>query len=309
MKILFTGGSSFTGRWFVSKLVEAGHNVWTTFTHDSIAAYGDDVRGRRVAQVAELSRPIFSCRFGDERFCSLLEREGFDLLCHHAADAANYKSPSFDVGSAVCSNTRDALRVFQTLAANRNAALLLTGTFFEGGEGAGSEALPSFSPYGLSKKLTAEVCIYYCRRVGLRMGKFVIPNPFGPWEEPRFTTYLMRTWLSGDVAQVRTPDYVRDNIHASLLAAAYVQFAEQLPGGSGISRTNPSGYIESQGAFAERVAREMRARTNWQCRIECARQTEFDEPRVRINTEPVDGPALGWNESAAWNDFAEWYRA
>ena len=76
----------------------------------------------------------------------------------------------------------------------------------------------AFSPYGLSKGLTAAIVSHRCREFGLRYGKFVIPNPFGPLEEPRFCAYLVRTWRNGEVARINTPAYVRDNIHVSLLA-------------------------------------------------------------------------------------------
>ena len=139
------------------------------------------------------------------------------------------------------------------------------------------------------------------------MGKFVIPNPFGPWEDPRFISYLARTWSAGQVAAVRTPDYIRDNIPVSLLSAAYVEFAEQLPHASAFTKLNPRGYVETQGAFAERVAREMRSRTSWECGLELAVQTAFDEPMERMNTDQLDGPKLGWSESAAWDELAEYY--
>ena len=93
--------------------------------------------------------------------------------------------------------------------------MLLSGSVFEGGEGAGSQGLPDFSPYGLSKALTARMFAYYCQRAGVGLGKFVIPNPFGPLEEPRFTAYLMKTWLAGATAVCSSPAYVRDNIHVS----------------------------------------------------------------------------------------------
>jgi len=308
MNILFTGASSFTGYWFVTKLAEAGHQVRTTFTRDSAEAYGDDVRGQRVRRVAERSKPLFSCPFGSAPFLEYLKNERVDLLCHHAADVTDYKSPAFDICSAVANNTRGVQEVLKLLSRNSKAALLLTGSVFEGGEGAGSEGLPAFSPYGVSKAATADICAYYCRAAGVPLGKFVIPNPFGPWEDARFTGYLMRAWSNGDVANIRTPAYVRDNIHASLLALAYVAFAEALPAtNDGFRRTNPSGYVESQGAFAGRLAQEMRLRTGWECRFECARQTEFDEPRIRINTDPVNGVALGWDEAVAWNKLAQWY--
>jgi UDP-glucose 4-epimerase len=52
----------------------------------------------------------------------------------------------------------------------------------------------------------------------------VIPNPFGLYEEPHFTAYLMTTWLASETPRVQTPRYVRDNIHVSLLAKAYAAF-------------------------------------------------------------------------------------
>jgi hypothetical protein len=141
----------------------------------------------------------------------------------------------------------------------------------------------------------------------MRMGKFVIPNPFGAWEDSRFTTYLARTWFAGQVATVRMPDYVRDNIHVSLLRLAYVDFAEQLASADAGEKFNPSGYVESQGAFSERVAREMSSRTGWECALDLAEQTVFDEPMERSNTDVVDVAKLGWNESAAWDELAEYY--
>ncbi len=307
MKILFTGASSFSGTWFVTRLAAAGHEVVATFTREGAAAYGKDLRGERVRRAVGCARPVFECRFGDDCFIDLLKREKFDVVCHHGSDVTNYKSPDFDVLSAVQSNTNQASAVLKLLAAAGPSAFLWTGSVFEAGEGAGSDGLRSFSPYGLSKALSAKIFEYYCAAEGVHFGKFVIPNPFGPWEDPRFTTYLMRAWSDSERPCVRTPLYVRDNIHVSLLAAAYVQFVEKLPRAPGASRLNPSGYVESQGAFAERLANEMRARTGWECDLELAEQTEFAEPRVRINTEPVDGAALGWNESAAWDEMAESY--
>jgi nucleoside-diphosphate-sugar epimerase len=210
------------------------------------------------------------------------------------------------VASAVANNTHRVSEVLQSLQAG-GGSLLLTGSFFEPGEGAGSDGLPAFSPYGVSKRQTADTFQRECQKNGVRMAKFVIPNPFGPWEEPRFISYLARTWSAGQIAAVRTPDYIRDNIPVSLLSAAYVQFAEQIPHAAAFTKLNPKGYVESQGAFSERVAREMRSRTPWECKLDLAVQTAFDEPMERMNTDEVDPQKLGWNESAAWDDLAEYY--
>jgi UDP-glucose 4-epimerase len=306
MKILFTGASSFTGYWFVKELASADHEVVMTFRHETDQY--DGVRRTRVEMASKAGRPLFSCSFGDEKFMQLIEQgQGWDLLCHHAADVTKYKSADFDVATAVRNNTLNIRPVRARLSEAGCRRIVLTGSVFEGGEGAGSEGLPSFSPYGLSKALTAQVFAYYARVQGVRLGKFVIPNPFGPYEEPRFTSYLLRSWCEGRRPAVNSPEYVRDNIHVSLLAKAYVDFAESMPAAPGFDKASPSGYVESQGSFARRFARNMRARLGLPCQLELKRQTEFSEPRVRINTDPVDGERLGWDETRAWDELAEYY--
>lgn len=311
MNILFTGASSFTGSWFVQALAQAGHQVVATFQKPAAAYASDALRAARVEKVQALAqRSVFGLSFGDPQFVALLASQRWDLLCHHAADVTDYKSPNFDTLGAVANNTRQLPQVLSTLLAQGGTGLLVTGSVFENDEGAGSQGLPAFSPYGLSKHLSWQMCRYHAVRSGVALGKFVIPNPFGPWEDPRFTAYLLKTWAAGKAASVNTPAYVRDNIHVSLLAKAYAQFAGQLAtaGAGQMLRCNPSGYPESQGAFAERFARELRPRLNLPCELVLNTQTQFDEPRVRINTDLPDSAALAWDERAAWDELADYYR-
>jgi UDP-glucose 4-epimerase len=307
MKILFTGASSFTGYWFVQELSRAGHDVTAIFRRRA-EEYADEPRRRRVQALLNVCRPAFDLTFGDEKFVQLVKQGGWELLCHHAADVTNYKSADFDVAGAVQNNTRNLAAVISAMKDAGCSRVLLTGSVFENDEGAGSEQLPAFSPYGLSKALTAQMFRYYAARAGLSLGKFVIPNPFGPFEEPRFTVYLMKNWFAGVTPAVSTPLYVRDNIHVSLLARVYVKFAQSLPTANGFSKMNPSGYVESQGSFALRFAREMQPRLKLTCPVEMKNQTDFSEPRIRINTDVPDAAALGWDEKKAWDEIADYYR-
>lgn len=306
MKILLTGASSFTGFWFVKELAAAGHQVVVTLRQEMECYEG--VRRARVEIIRGLGRVVPTCRFGDRRFMQLIEEESsWDLLCHHAADVSDYKSADFDVASALRNNTLNLRQVLAKLAAKGCRRVLLTGSVFEAGEGAGSDGLPAFSPYGLSKGLTAASFAYYARAQTIRLGKFVISNPFGPYEEPRFTAYLVRSWFDGKTPCVNTPDYIRDNIHVSLLAKAYADFAGALPATPGFEKIGPSGYVESQGAFALRFAEHMRGRLGLPCELNLRPQAEFAEPRIRINTDPLDRDRLGWNEAQAWDELAEYY--
>jgi len=208
MKILFTGASSFTGFWFVKSLAAAGHEVVCPLR--GAPEHYDTVRKQRVGKLQSLCRLVPETPFGTEAFFKLIcEGGAWDLLCHHATEAANYRSPDFDIQRALQNNTLNLRAVLAALKADGLKGVVLTGSVFENDEGAGEEPLRAFSGYGLSKGLTWQMFRYHCGEAHVPLGKFVIPNPFGPFEEPRFTAYLMRSWKEGKPAGVKTPDYVR----------------------------------------------------------------------------------------------------
>jgi nucleoside-diphosphate-sugar epimerase len=303
MDILFTGGSSFTGYWFIRELASQGHNVVAVFRRKP-DEYGDDIRRQRIEALSSVCEQHFGISFGDDRFLELFDNRQVQLLCCHGAEVTNYNKPDFDVYGATAANTYRLPVVAERLA-RFGCKVILTGSVFENDEGAGSRDLGAFSPYGLSKGFTWQLFRYQASVHGLSLGKFVIANPFGPYEEKRFTHYVMKCWSAQEPATVNTPNYVRDNIHVSLLARAYARFAASLP--PGMSRINPSGYAETQGAFVRRLAAEITKRLPWKCDYILRNQTEYPEPRARINLDFCDAASLDWNETAAWDDFAAYY--
>lgn len=307
MKILFTGASSFTGYWFVKELVKRGHEVVAIFK-GSLDSY-QGVRKKRVEALNAYSVNIFNCEFGSDQFVHLINQASqWDLFCHHAADATNYKSLDFNPISALQQNTNQLPAVLKALQ-NRNCKkIILTGSVFEQDEGINSEDPRAFSPYGLSKGLTYQMFRYYTDLFDMQLGKFVIPNPFGPFEEPRFTDYLIRTWIQNKPATVSTPKYIRDNIPVDLLAMAYGEFAENLSNEHSISFMHPSGYAETQGAFAERFSSQMRLRLNLKCDLFLVDQQDFPEPKIRINSENVLMRFPEWIESNFWDSVTAYYQ-
>lgn len=306
MKILFTGGSSFTGYWFIKELAAAGHEV-VAILRRSDGAYADEPRRTRAALLNKFCRPVHNTSFGDDRFIDLIHEGGWDVLCHHGTESANYKSPDFDVPAALAANAFRLTSVIQSLQNAGCGNIVLTGSVFGNDEGAGSAELHAFSPYGVSKGLTWQLFRFYAHAAGMCLRKFVVPNPFGPLEEPRFTHYLVQNWLAGRTAAVNTPAYVRDNIHVALLAKAYCNFVTGSP--KGTTSFGPSGYIETQGAFTARFAAEMRPRLAAPCEFELKTQTAFPEPRIRINTDVPEAELLSFDESMAWDAIADYYLA
>lgn len=306
MRILLTGASSFTGYWFAHELAAQGYDVVAPLRGAEGSYSG--VRGTRVAHLSKVAEIVWSCPFGDAEFLKLAERGAFDLLCHHAARVTDYRSPDFDALGAAAENTRALPSLLRAMRGQGLKGLVLTGSVFEQDEGVGTAPLRAFSPYGLSKGLTAQIVRYWCDISGVPMGKFVIPNPFGPLEEPRFGAYLMKCWKAGETAEVRTPNYVRDNIHVALLAKSYAWFVNTFAADARDATFNPSGYVEPQGAFAQRVARELGSRLAIECRVALAKQTDFSEPLERINTTSASSVVSDWNETAAWDSYAEYCR-
>jgi UDP-glucose 4-epimerase len=303
MKICLTGASSFTGFWIADTLAQQGHHVIAT-----ISGVKDDYTGVRAERIRRLQERVdcrFGTAFGTPRFHSLVQSERPNALGLHGAEVTNYRSIDFDALEATRRNTAGVRELFETLAQS-DTWIVATGSVFEPFEGVGDPERRAFSPYGLSKHFSFELFRMEAQRVGLKLGKFVIPNPFGPLEEPRFTHYLVNEWASGRTPSVGTPDYIRDNIHVDLLAQAYASMLSEL-GTAGRTVWRPSGYIESQGQFARRFASEMSKRFNRELVVDLSVQTDFPEPRIRVNDMPAVCLSQEWSEAGAWDKVAAYY--
>jgi UDP-glucose 4-epimerase len=306
MRILFTGASSFSGMWFVKELASNGHSIVSIFRGSESSYTG--LRKDRINLLKASSELVFDCPFGSEPFFKLVAKGPWDLFCHHAADVTNYKSPEFDVVAALANNTKNLPSVLKFLTVNGCSKILLTGSVFEQNEGEGTDKLRAVSPYGLSKGLTSEIFKYYTTIQNITLGKFVIPNPFGPYEESRFTTFLIQQWFQRKVASVTFPEYIRDNIPISLLAKAYGNFVKKIFATDNYIKCNPSWYRESQGKFTARFANEMRSRLGIPCEFHLHKQQEFNEPQERINTDILNPKELKWEESKSWDELALYYK-
>lgn len=300
MKVLLTGASSFTGFWFAQKLTEQGAQV-------TAALRGRAYEGVRAERMRKLTAEVVpDCAFGGEAFLDLVRARDFDVLCHHGAEVGDYKNPDFDVAAALAANTFNARRSLTLLRERGAKAVVVTGSVFEPDEGAGPSPRRAFSPYGLSKSLTWATMRHWGETLGLPTSKFVIANPFGPYEAPRFVAHAVDCWRHGEPVVVRTPRYLRDNIHVDLLAFVYADF---VAGAATSPRVfGPCGYMETQGAFAERLARNLGPRLGLKAEVRLAEQTDFAEPMARVNRDVIDPGVYGWDEGRAWQALAKYYR-
>jgi nucleoside-diphosphate-sugar epimerase len=304
-RVLLTGASSFTGMWIAEALAAAGFEVLAPLLRPQ-AEY-DGERRARIARLGAVAEVVYDRPFGSAAFLELVAgRRDIVALAHHAADVTGYRDPGFDAAAAFGRNLEGAPEVLARLAGQGVRVALVTGTVFEAGEGDGAEPL-AVTPYGLSKTLTNIALQHHAAWAGLRFGRFVIPSPYGPFEQQRsFPAYLFRSWRAGETPMVRTPRYLRDHLPAPRLARAYAEHLTALlrdPAAPAVART--SGWIATQGDFARKVAAEAALRLGRDCPVALAEQTEFPEPLRRVNRDPA--AALGWDEGAFWDEYVGWY--
>jgi nucleoside-diphosphate-sugar epimerase len=302
MKIVLTGVSSFTGYWFAKALAEGGHDVVAPL-RGSLQSYGG-LKAERIAKLNGLVDFRYGIEFGNQTFLSLIE-EGGDIIGHHASEVTNYKSMDFDVYKALQSNTKNINIVLECAKKSGFKGIVYTGSVFEPTEGVGQHPLQAFSPYGLSKGLSASMIQYWANYQDLKYGKFVIPNPFGVLEEERLTAYLFKSWSAGDVPEIKTPLYVRDNIPVDLLAIEYLNFLNKFNNSHSETdyfHCSPSGIVGSQREFIELIKKKTEEHTKKKINIKFGTQQEFNEPLLRINQTPsLD--RNDFNEQKFWQDY------
>lgn len=304
MRVLLTGVSSFTGAWFARALASAGAEVLAVPRRDP--ALWEPERRARLALVPASVRILPAAPFGSPRFLELLERIGpLDLLALHGAEARDHRSPAFDVEAAVAANTRNVEAVMETAARRGVRAVLVTGSLFEAGEGAGEEPLRAFNPYGLSKTRSFQRLAEAARRRGLAVGKFVVGHPVGPFDKPGLLRAFTEAWLRGGIPRLRHPQLVRDMQPVDRLARAYAGFAFALAErAGGIHRLVPRGFTGPLEELVEGIAAGLRRPLGLPCRFTVADPPERSgEPLCRIGLHPLHLLVPDWDEEAF---FAGW---
>lgn len=299
MRILITGPSSFSGAFFIEALSKAGHQVITTFTQPFEEYQG--IRSLRAQKSLQHAKAYFNLRFGDEQFLALIKNESIDIFCHHGAWTENYHSIDYDFQAAYQSNTRSMKEVFEALAQSGCRGIIISSSIFEGG----LQGRTAFSPYGLVKQLTSETTIFYGNHFGMHVSRFVIPNPFGALDNPKLIDYLCQEWFAEWTPLIKTPLYVRDNIHVELLAKSFVYWLEHMPKDKGDSVFSPSGYVSNMGDFVALVAKEMQTRLELECKYKLGEQKDFSQPMTLVNETPLKPLFPDWNASEAWDALAE----
>jgi UDP-glucose 4-epimerase len=299
MRLLITGALSLSGTEFARGLVAAGHDLHVAVRSSELDYDGS--RGQRLAELGRLGTIHTNVPHGTQALASLISQISPDALLMHAHPMTGFRSADYDLFGAADEMTRMLPAELDALAATTGAAVIYSGSYYEPSAGMGTLRTPAVSPYGLSKTVVYESLRMHAATRGVGVYKFVIPNPYGPGEEGRLGNHLADVWRSGGTPVIRTPRYLRDNIPMAELVVRYVDYVAA--GSARAAELRPSGYIETQGNFVGRVAREVGTRIGRELPVDYLFDAPHDEPMAILN-DGSHSPGFADHEQSYWDAYA-----
>lgn len=313
MRVLLTGGSSFTGSWIARALARAGAEVVAPLRNsatDGGPGYLVPARRTRVADLATIAEVVESCPFGGPAFLELIDERGpFDVLCLHHAEVGDFRRSDYAPLAAAQSTTAGLDQVLTCMAERGLRRIVHTGTVFEADEGDGDRPLVAIGAYGLAKTLTSQIIRHAAADAGVSALKITLASPYGPGQGGGFVPGLLEAWCRDEAAFLEQPDWVRDFQPVELLADHYAALALDHASAPRGDRANPSGHVRSVEAFAEMLAQGLRQRLGLACRLtRNPKPLPKREPQRRFNTEPMPGLGEESLGEASLDRLAEWAR-
>lgn len=226
MKILVTGGAGFIGSHVADALLDRGHAVHIL----------DDLSTGCEANVpAAADLHVFDIR--SDQAASLIERESFDVLVHHAAQMdvrASVADPSFDADVNVQGflNLAEAGRkqgLQKILFASTGGAIYGEPDYTPQDE---DHPVRPLSPYGITKLCTEKYLYFYEQQYDIDYVALRYANVYGPRQNPHGEAGVVAIFaqrmlagnqpiINGDGKQTRDYVYVGDVVSANLAALDY----------------------------------------------------------------------------------------
>jgi UDP-glucose 4-epimerase len=223
MNILVTGGAGFIGSHIVDAYIKNNHNV---------VIIDDMSKGQK--EFINPKATFYHKSISDTDLADILKNEKIEVINHHAAQIS--------VSDSVKNPVKDAeLNIIGTLQLLQNAVEFGVDKFIFASTGGAIYGEQNYfpakedhpqkptSPYGLSKLSVEGYLRFYKEQYGLKSIIFRYGNVFGPRQNPNgeagvvaiFFNRLLKgktPIINGDGQQTRDYIFIRDIVHANLLA-------------------------------------------------------------------------------------------
>ena len=223
MNILVTGGAGFIGSHVVDAYINDNHNV---------VIVDDMSRGRK--EFINPRATFHQISISDPQLANIIQKESIKVISHHAAQISvsdSVKNPVKDAESNIIGTLQllqNAVEcgVDKFIFASTGGAIYGEQDYFPASE---DHPQKPTSPYGLSKLSVEGYLKFYKEQYGLKSIIFRYGNVFGPRQNPNgeagvvaiFNNRLLKGQapiINGDGEQTRDYIFIRDIVHANLLA-------------------------------------------------------------------------------------------
>jgi UDP-glucose 4-epimerase len=291
--VLLTGVSSFTGMHFASSLLDDGREV-VGFSRNLSKL--TEIQQTRLTQ---LRKKYKNLRILETN--SIKSLQGIEIICLHGANTKNYKSPSFDKEAALESFGNVANNLIENLKPSK---ILFTSSYFEKDVASGADSNLSFNEYSNFKTSAWE---YLQEKYAneLAISRYVIPTPFGPYEEKRLVWHLLQGWNKNGVAELQSPLYIRDYVPVSILSKHYNWAVGECIANKKTLQFSPSFYAESNISFAQRYGLQLQKRIDLRTDVKASSYEIYNEPLVRVNKKHIFEDMEALSEDATWDEVIE----
>ena len=223
MNILVTGGAGFIGSHIVDAYINNNHNV---------VIIDDMSKGQK--EFINPKATFYKKSIADTDLVDLLKNERIEVINHHAAQISvsdSVKNPVKDAKSNIIGTLQllqNAVEcgVDKFIYASTGGAIYGEQDYFPAKE---DHPQKPTSPYGLSKLSVEGYLRFYKEQYGLKSIIFRYGNVFGPRQNPNGEAGVVAIFfnrlikgkapiINGDGQQTRDYIFIRDIVHANLLA-------------------------------------------------------------------------------------------
>lgn len=306
MKVILTGVSSFTGCWFANELSSQGFEVICPLPR-KIKDY-TGIKKTRLDFVRTKVSILFNCPLGSTDFLELCSKP-FDFLGFHASYVKNYHKNDFKISKAFEENLKN-IELTLSVIKKHCRGIIYSSSIFENAINLETEDLSQYSlpwfNYAFAKKITYLSLKSLSEQNNISFKRFVITNPFGPYEDKKISYYIMKSIIEMKEISLRTPLYKRDMIHVQVLAKVYAMAFFELQN-KNCSEVRPSQYNVPIQEFAKIMLTEMSRYTKTKT-LNIGKQKEFFEPKELLNDQKVSDSCPNLDYEIIWSEYYKYYK-
>lgn len=206
MKVLFTGGSSFTGYHFLKELNKNKIECHAIFTKKKIFYRLDHQKKILNFEFSHIN-PYFDIKFGSKKFINLIKEKKINTLCFHHFLVGDLNK-KYNLNQNLNSLLKNIDKVIYNLSLNTKPSVIYTSSIYQKISLLNGYKLDqSRINYGFAKIIVSNIIRYLCKKYKIKFIDFELQNPIGSFEkESSLPSYLASSFFKKKQVKLYNPN-------------------------------------------------------------------------------------------------------